>query len=81
MPDTRNEPSDPNLGFTYRAQKDGTVRIARTGRVVTTLAGKDAVRFLARVATADDTEAQLIMAKATGNYKRGNERRGTRRQS
>lgn len=80
MLDARNGPNDADLGFTYRAQKDGTVRIARNGRVVTTLAGKAAGRFLARVAIADDAEAQLVMAKMTGNYKRGNERRtGPRR--
>ena len=68
--DTANE----FLGFSYRAHKDGTVRIAWGGRVVTTLAGKEAARFLSRVMGSDDTRAQLLMAKATGNFKRGNER-------
>jgi hypothetical protein len=61
--------------FSYRAHKDGTVRIAYRGKVVTTLAGKEAARFLARVDGADEEQAQLAMAKATGNFKRGNERR------
>lgn len=61
-------------GFSYRAQKDGTVRITWRGRVVTTLAGKEAARFLARVDGAGPGQAQLAMAKATGNFKRGNER-------
>lgn len=60
--------------FSYRVHKDGTVRIAHRGTVVTTLAGKEAARFLARVAGADSARAQLAMAKATGNFKRGNER-------
>lgn len=60
--------------FSYRAQKDGTVRITFRGKVVTTLAGKEATRFLARVAGADAAQAQLAMAKVTGNFKRGNER-------
>ncbi len=60
--------------FSYHALKDGTVRIAYRGKVVTTLAGKDAVRFLARVDGAGPEQAQLAMAKATGNFKRGNER-------
>lgn len=60
--------------FTYRAHKDGTVRIAYRGNIVTTLSGKDAYRFLSRVAAASDEQAQLVMAKATGNFKRGNER-------
>lgn len=60
--------------FNYRAHKDGTVRIAWHGRVVTTLAGKEAARFLARVKGADPAAARMAMAKATGNFKRGNER-------
>ena len=60
--------------FSYRAHKDGTVRIAYRGKVVTTLAGKEAGRFLARVEGADTAQVQLAMAKATGNFKRGNER-------
>jgi len=67
--------SDPNTDrFSFRAHKDGTVRIAYRGKVVTILAGKAAVRFLARVDGADAEQAQLAMAKATGNFKRGNER-------
>jgi hypothetical protein len=65
--------------FSYRAHKDGTVRIAYRGKVVTTLAGKEAARFLSRVAGADAAQAQLVMAKATGNFKRGNERLPNRR--
>ena len=60
--------------FSWRATKDGRVRIARGGRVVTTLAGASARRFLSRVEGADEPAAQLEMARATGNYKRGNER-------
>jgi hypothetical protein len=67
--------SDADEGvFSYRAHKDGTVRIAWRGRVVTTLAGREAARFLSRIEGADSTQAQLAMAKATGNFKRGNER-------
>jgi hypothetical protein len=66
--------ADDSLGFSYRAYKDGTVRIAWGGRVVTTLAGRETARFLTRVMGANDAQAQLHMAKATGNFKRGNER-------
>lgn len=44
--------------------------------MVTTLRGKDADRFLAKVVGADDQTAQMVMAKVTGNFKRGNERQG-----
>lgn len=44
------------------------------GRQVTTLRGRDAERFLRRVEAATPREAQLVMAKCTGNFRRGNER-------
>ena len=62
------------LGFSWRAAKDGTVRISRAGRVVTTLGDEEARRFRRRIEDADDDRAQQLMARATGNYKRGNER-------
>ena len=57
--------------FAYQASKDDTVRISWNGRVVTTLRGDEALRFLDEVEAGDE---QLVMAKATGNFKRGNER-------
>ena len=41
------------------------------GRVAATLRGKTAARFLDDVEQGD---AQLLMARVTGNYRRGNER-------
>jgi len=78
MADERDGAFAEDNAFSYRVLKDGTVRIAHRGTVVTTLAGKDASRFLARVDGTDSTGAQMAMAKATGNFKRGNERRSTR---
>jgi hypothetical protein len=63
------------VSFAWHATKDGRVRIAWQGRVVTTLAGAPAARFLREVEDADEEAAQLLMARATGNFKRGNERR------
>ena len=60
--------------FSYRATKSGAVLISWRGKRVTTLSGKQADRFLAQIAGLDDRAAQLVMAKATGNFKRGNER-------
>jgi hypothetical protein len=60
--------------FDWRATKDGQVFISHHGRDVTTLRGAAAERFLDRVRDADKREAQLVMARATGNFKRGNER-------
>lgn len=60
--------------FTYATTKDGRVRIAWRGRVVTTLAGETADRFLRRVEHAAPAAVQLELARVTGNFKRGNER-------
>ena len=62
--------------FAYRLLKDGTVRIAHRGRHVVTLAGARAASFRAELDAGH--EEQLLMARVTGNFKRGNERRATR---
>ncbi len=66
--------SDSTTPFSYRATANGEVAIRRDGRVVTILRGARASEFLGRVATASPDEQQLAMARATGNYRRGNER-------
>lgn len=63
--------------FSFNETSNGLVQILWRGKVVTTLAGKAASRFLGRVENVDSPAAQLLMAKATGNFKRGNERPGT----
>jgi hypothetical protein len=60
--------------FDFSTGKNALVAIRWQGQHVTTLRGKDAARFLARIAATDAAGAQLLMAKATGNFKRGNER-------
>ena len=62
-------------GFTCHLPKDGTVRISHRHRHVVTLAGERARSFREQIAAATDAEAQLLMARVTGNFKRGNERR------
>lgn len=61
----------PPEGFDFTVGQDGTVRILHQGRVATTLRGRRAADFLEDV---DAGDAQLLMARLTGNYKRGNER-------
>ena len=63
-----------DLGFTYRITKDGKVFISYHGKQVTILSGDKAEAFIKRVADADEAGAQLVMAKVTGNFKRGNEK-------
>lgn len=69
----RKSVDDGAFGFATR--KDGTVVISHYNRPVTTLRGKKAERFLDRIDNLAGREAQLLMARATGNFKRGNERR------
>jgi hypothetical protein len=57
----------------FRYEKEGSaVAIYHHGRRATVLRGTAAERFLAAVESGDP---QQLMARATGNYKRGNERR------
>ena len=67
--------------FSFRATKSGLVHITYLGAQVTTLSGKAAQRFLSNVDGADVRSAQLAMAKATGNFKRGNEKQAKHRRS
>lgn len=60
--------------FAYTAAKDGKVFISWNGRRVMILQGEQAKRFLQKVEGADSRQAQLAMAKVTGNFKRGNEK-------
>lgn len=60
--------------FSYRETKSGELMISRGGRVVQTLGGAAAARLLKALESADEAQQQLILAKSTGNYKRGNER-------
>lgn len=57
-------------GFEY-TERDGEVVVRHHGRRATTLRGERAREFLAEVGSGDD---QLLMARVTGNYRRGNER-------
>ncbi|MCL2853511.1 MAG: hypothetical protein FWE20_10880 [Defluviitaleaceae bacterium] len=54
--------------FTYRVTKDNKVFISYYGKQVTILKGGKAEDFIADIADADGKEAQLIMAKVTGNF-------------
>lgn len=60
--------------FGWSSTKNGQLRISYEGRVVTTLAGPQASRLERRLVEADPHQAQLLLAKATGNFKHGNER-------
>jgi hypothetical protein len=60
--------------FTYRATKDGRVLLFWQGKQVMTLKDMKAQKFLEDVDGLDEKETQLVIARITGNFKRGNER-------
>jgi hypothetical protein len=65
---------DPDLGFTYRQRKGGLVEVLHRGRLASTLRGVAAMDFLSEVQACAASDAQQLMARLTGNFKRGNER-------
>jgi len=61
-------------GFAFTVRGDEVV-ITHRGRRATVLRGESARRFLADVTR---TDPQRLMARVTGNYRRGNERTARR---
>jgi hypothetical protein len=57
-------------GFDYEVTRTGEVVISHHGKRATLLRGLRAQEFLDEV----DADPQQVMARWTGNYKRGNER-------
>ncbi len=57
-------------GFEYR-ESNGTVVVTHHGKVAARLRGDTATRFLSDI---ERDDPQQVMARVTGNYKRGNER-------
>jgi len=60
--------------FSWTRRADGSVIVSYHAAPVTALRGNAATRFLTRVDGADESAAQQLMARVTGNFKRGNER-------
>lgn len=63
--------------FDYRVTKDGRVLVSRGGRLVVVVSGSKAARLVSLLGR-DDAQDQELLARATGNYRRGNEKRGHR---
>ena len=63
------------MSFSAVVTQDDRVLISYDGRQVVALAGADGRRVIDRLARAGDEAAeQMVLAKATGNFKRGHER-------
>ena len=66
---------DPNdLGFTFKQRKNGDVLISHHGSPARMLHNKKAFEFSEKIVSLSFTDQQQLMARLTGNYKRGNER-------
>ena len=63
------------VGFEWTQRKNGEVVVTHHARVAVILRGRAATKFVSDVARGDPQE---VMARVTGNYKRGNERSGRR---
>ncbi|MEH6852141.1 MULTISPECIES: hypothetical protein [Bacillus] len=64
--------------FAYQITKKGTVIIYYGGKQIKIVKGREAERLIAKIKEGDDniTAVQLLLAKITGNFKRGNEKLG-----
>ena len=65
----------PPTGFGWSERQNGEIAITKDGRLVTVVRGQTADRLGKSLATASDDRVQHLLARATGNYRRGNERR------
>lgn len=64
----------PPSGFVWQRRKNGDVVITHHGRPAATVRGAAARKLVTSIEGAGDDTVQHALARATGNYKRGNER-------
>lgn len=74
--DKRNRLSEEP--FSYLITKKGMVIISYEDKQIKMIKDKEAERLIERIKEVEDdpTKVQLLLAKITGNFKRGNERLG-----
>ena len=60
--------------FSYKLIKDNKAQISYRGKIVSILVGKDYNKLLRVIALDNIYELQLYLAKATGQFKHGNEK-------
>lgn len=61
--------------FTFTTHRGEMVRIFWQGRCIMTIGGHRGRALSAQLADASPADAQRLLQRATGNFKRGNERR------
>lgn len=62
------------MNFTYKSLSDHELIIHYNGSEIKRLKGVNASQTIHKLEAASTEEVQLILAKITGNFKRGNER-------
>ncbi|MEH7225164.1 hypothetical protein V7112_15250 [Bacillus sp. JJ1566] len=74
--DKRNRLSEEP--FTYQITKKGMVMVYYDGKQIKLIKDREAYRLIAKIKEVEDdkTKVQLLLAKITGNFKRGNEKLG-----
>ena len=63
-----------DLGFDFEVRQNGEVAIFHRHRLAAILRGQAAQQFVTQANELSDAATQQVMARLTGNYKRGNER-------
>lgn len=61
--------------FDYKLLKDEKAQVFFKGKMIKVLIGKDYKKLIKCIDEADDYKRQLFLAKVTGNFKHGNEKR------
>jgi len=61
--------------FDYQMTKANKMMIFFHDKMIMTLSEKKSIKLDAKLTVADEFNQQLILAKATGNFKHGNERK------
>lgn len=64
-----------NEPFTYKITKDNRVLIYRNNGLIKIIKGRLSLDFIESISRSDSELIQLKLAKITGNYKRGNEKK------
>ncbi|MBZ5200683.1 hypothetical protein HU147_05595 [Planomicrobium chinense] len=63
--------------FTYKISKSQMVFISYKGKEIKSVKGKEAEKLIGRLQQAETSkDLQLVLAKATGHFKHGNENMG-----
>lgn len=60
--------------FSFKVSKDDKVMIYYSGKLIMTFSGKKGKSLYSKLTNKTEEQQQMILAKLTGNFKRGNEK-------